>query len=78
MLLVRRLVSLPILASANPVTGIIFGAIYVLYGITLAYSLYLANQEANEAREAVEREAGSLEGVFEIAERIPQPQRDRV
>jgi hypothetical protein len=34
----------------------------VLYGITLAFSLYMGNQEASEARETVEREAGSLEG----------------
>ena len=69
---------LPIRESANAVTGIIYGAIYVLYGITLAFSLYLANQEASEARETVEREAGSLEGIFEIAEQLPQPQRDRI
>ncbi len=50
----------------------------MLYGITLAFSLYLANQEANEARETVEREAGSLEGMFEIAQQLPQPQRDRI
>ena len=78
LLLVRRLVPLPIRESANAVTGIIYGAIYVLYGITLAFSLYLGNQEANEARETVEREAGSLEGLFEIAEQLPQPQRDRI
>jgi hypothetical protein len=71
-------VPLPIRESANAVTGIIYGAIYVLYGITLAFSLYLANQEASEARETVEREAGSLEGIFEIAEQLPQPQRDRI
>jgi hypothetical protein len=78
LLLVRRLVPLPIRESANAVTGIIYGATYVLYGITLAFSLYLGNQEANEARETVEREAGSLEGMFEIAEQLPQPQRDRI
>ena len=78
LLLVRRLVPLPIRESANAVTGIIYGATYVLYGITLAFSLYLGNQEANEARETVEREAGSLEGIFEIAEQLPQPQRDRI
>lgn len=73
LLLVRRLVPLPLRESANPVTGIIYGATYVLYGITLAFSLYLANQEASESRETVEREAGNLEGVFEIAEQLPQP-----
>jgi Flp pilus assembly protein TadB len=72
------LVPLPVRESANAVSGIIYGATYVLYGITLAFSLYLANQEANEARETVEREAGSLEGLYEIARQLPQPQRDRI
>lgn len=76
--LVRRLVPLPIRESANSVIGIIYGATYVLYGITLAFSLYLANQEVSEARQTVEREAASLEGIFEIAQELPQPQRDRL
>lgn len=50
----------------------------MLYGITLAFSLYLASQEASEASETVEREAGSLEGIFEIAEQLPQSERDRI
>ncbi len=78
LLVVRRLVPLPISESANTVTGITYGATYVLYGITLAFSLYLGNQEASEARETVEREAASLEGIFEIAHQLPQPERDRI
>ncbi len=50
----------------------------MLYGITLAFSLYLANQDASEARQTVEKEAGSLEGIFEIAQQLPQPERDRI
>ena len=69
---------LPIRESANSVFGILYGATYVIYGITLAFSLYLANQEANEARQTVEREAASLEGLFVIAEQLPQPERDRI
>ena len=69
---------MPTRESANAVTGIIYGATYVIYGITLAFSLYLANQEVSEARETVEREAGNLEGIFEIAQQLPQPERDRI
>ena len=72
----RGLVPLPTRESANAVTGIIYGATYVIYGITLAFSLYLANQEVSEARETVEREAGNLEGIFEIAQQLPQHERD--
>jgi len=69
---------LSIRESANTVTGIIYGATYVIYGITLAFSLYLGNQEANEARETVEREAGGLEGMFEVTQQLPQPERERI
>ncbi|HEX2097520.1 MAG TPA: hypothetical protein VHF46_00490 [Rubrobacteraceae bacterium] len=76
--MVQRLVPLSIRESANNVTGIIYGATYVIYGITLAFSLYLGNQEANEARETVEREAGGLEGIFEVTQQLPQPERERI
>ncbi len=78
LLVVRRLVPLPISESGNAVIGITYGATYVLYGLTLGFSLYLANQEASEAREMTEREAASLEGIFEIAQQLPQPDRDRI
>ncbi len=78
LLLVQRLVPLPTRESANAVTGITFGATYVLYGITLAFSLYLGNQDFTAARQTVESEAGSLEVLFEIAGQLPQPERDRI
>ena len=78
LLVVRRLVPLPISESTNAVIGITYAATYMLYGLTLGFSLYLGNQEASEARETVEREAASLEGIFEIAQQLPQPERDRI
>jgi hypothetical protein len=45
LVVVRRLVPLPIREAANNVTGIIYGATYVLYVITLAISLYLATYQ---------------------------------
>jgi hypothetical protein len=50
----------------------------VLYGITLAFSLYIGNQENSEARQTVEREAAGLEGISEIAQQLPQPDHDRI
>ena len=78
LLVVRRLVPLPISESTDAVIRITYVATYVLYGLTLGFSLYLGNQEASEARETVEREDASLEGIFEIAQQLPQPERDRI
>ena len=78
LLVVRRLVPLPISDTNNAVIGITYAATYVLYGLTLGFSLYLGNQEASEARETVEREAANLEGIVEIAQQLPQPERDRI
>ena len=78
LLVVRRLIPLPISESTNAVIGITYAATYMLYGLTLGFSLYLGNQEASEARETVEREAANLEGIVEIAQQLPQPERDRI
>jgi hypothetical protein len=75
---VQRLVPLSIRQSANEVNGVIYAATYVLSAITLAFSLYMANQEVIEARATVAREATSLEGILEIAQQLPQPERDRI
>lgn len=50
----------------------------MLYGITLAFSLYLGNQDLSAARQTVEREAGSLEVLFEIAGQLPKPEGARI
>ncbi len=76
--LVQRLVPLPIRQSANTTTGILYGALYVMYGVTLAFSLYLGRQEVSEVKETAEREAGSLEGLYQLAEQLPQYKRDQV
>lgn len=76
--LVRRLVPLGARESANLVTSITYGSTYVLYGITLAFSLYLGNQDFSQAMQTTNAEAGSLEALFETAWQLPQPERDRL
>ena len=50
LLVVQRLVPLSIRQSANDVNGVIYAATYVLSAITLAFSLYMGNQEVSEAK----------------------------
>jgi hypothetical protein len=78
LLLVHRMVPEARRESANAVTGITYGATYVIYGITLAFSLYLGNQDFTAARQTAESEAASLEGIFEIAAQLPQPEGGRI
>ncbi len=76
--LVHRLVPLPLRESATTTTGIIYAALYVMYGVTLAFSLFFARQELTDAQTTTEREAASLEGLYQLAERFPEPKRDQI
>ncbi len=55
LVLVQRMVPLKARESANTVTGPIYAALYAIFGITLAFSLYLARQEVDEVEQTTER-----------------------
>ncbi len=78
LVLVQRLVPLEARESANTATGTVYAALYVIFGITLAFSLYLGRQEVDEVEQTTQREAVSLENLYQLADRLPQPKRDEV
>ena len=55
--MVQRLVPLKARESDNTTTSTIYAALYVLFGITLAFSLYLGRQEVDEVEQTTDREA---------------------
>lgn len=75
---VQRLVPLRARESANTATGTIYAALYVIFGVTLAFSLYLGRQEVDEVQQTTEREAASLQGLYEVANRLPPPEREEI
>ena len=78
LLLTQRLIPLSIRERHNDTTGIIYAALYVMFGVTLGFSLYLVWQQYNTSRQIVHSEAAAVEQVYNLAESFPESRRDQV
>jgi hypothetical protein len=75
---VQRLVPLPIRQSHNDATGTIFAALYVLFGVTMGFSLLLVWQQYDAAQRLAESEAAHVEALYRLAGSFPEPERGQV
>ena len=74
----QRLVPLPLRESHNAATGIIYAALYVMFGVTIGFSLFLVWQQYDEAQKMAESEAAHVEELYQLAGSFPEPERGRV
>jgi hypothetical protein len=74
----RHLVPLPLRKSHNTPIGTVYAALYVLYGVTLGFSLFLVRQDYSDAQRTANREASDVEGLYRLAKQFPEPQRDQI
>src|SRR4028118_1356038 len=73
-----RLVRLPIRERNNTPIGTIYAALYVMFGVSVGFSLILTWQEYNAARQIAKNEAVAVEQVYRLAESLPEPDQSRV
>ena len=78
LLLTQRLIPLPVRERHNDTTGIIYAALYVMFGVTVGFSLFSVWQQYNTARQIVQSETVAVEQVYRLAERLPEPDRSQV
>jgi hypothetical protein len=76
--LVQRLVPLGLRQSHNAATGIIYAALYVMFGVTIGFSLFLVWQQYDEAQKIAEREAAHVEALYQLAGSFPEPEQGRI
>jgi len=76
--LVYRFVEVPLLRDHYGATGAIYAALYVMFGISLGFSLYLVWQQYEAAKLTVEAEAAAVERLYWLAENYPDPDRSDV
>jgi hypothetical protein len=76
--LVQRLVPLPIRQAHNAATGMIYAALYVLFGVTLGFSLLLVWQQYDAAEKMAESEAAHVEELYQLAGGFPEPERGEI
>jgi hypothetical protein len=78
LVMVQRLVPLPLRQAHNAATGIIYAALYVMFGVTIGFSLFLVWQQYDEAQKMAEREAAHVEALYQLAGSFPEPERGRI
>lgn len=78
LIVVRRLIPFPLRERNNTPTGTIYAALYVMFGVSVGFALYLTWQQYNMARETVKSEAVAVEQIYRLAGRLSEPERGRV
>lgn len=76
--LVQRLVPLPTRRSSTAATGAIYEALCAMFGVSLAFSLFLVSNAFRDAERTVESEAGNLQDIYREAGQLPKPEGDRI
>ena len=76
--LVQHFVPVEMRKSHNVAIGIIYGGLYVLFGVMVGFTAFLVLDKYNAAQEAVQSEAGAVEELHDLADRFPEPDRGRI
>lgn len=74
LLLARRLIPLPVRERHTTATGTIYAAVYVMFGLSVGFSLFSVWQQFDTARQTANREAASLETLYRLAGSFPEPE----
>ena len=72
---VRRLLPMELRETHNANTAVIFGALYVMYGLVVGFSAYFVSYQYDNAQRIVEAEASSVQELHRLAEGFPEEER---
>ena len=76
--LVQRSVPLPLRGSHNTAIGTIYAALYVMYALALAFSLFIVWSGFREAQRATVSEADAVGDLYQLAGQLPEPESQRI
>lgn len=74
----QRLVPFDLREAQNSNTAVMFGALYVMYGLIVGFSAYLVSAQYDTAQKTAQGEAGSVEEIHRLAEGFPEKERREV
>ncbi len=78
LMVVQRLIPLHVRERNNTPTGAIYAALYVMFGVSVGFSLFLTWQQYNTARQVAKNEAVAVEQIYRLADKLPESDRTRV
>ena len=78
LILMQHLVPPSLREEHNDVAGFIYAVLGVAYAVLMAFVVIVVWEDYERARDTVETEANELAGVYVLADRFPEPDRERV
>jgi hypothetical protein len=76
--LTQRLVPVEQRKPHNTAIGIIYGGLYVLFGVIVGFTALLVLNNYNAARVAVQSETVALARIYELAQQLPESKREEI
>jgi hypothetical protein len=76
--LTQRLVPVEQRKPHNTAIGIIYGGLYVLFGVIVGFTSLLVLNNYNAARVAVQSETADLARIYELAQQLPESKREEI
>jgi hypothetical protein len=76
--LVARFVPMHIRVADNTAIGTIYAALYVLYALSLAFSLFFVGGAYREAETITTNEADTVADLYQLAKQFPEPERHQI
>jgi hypothetical protein len=75
---VQRYLPLSLRESHNTAIGTIYAALYVMYALALAFSLFIVWSEFREAQRTTDHEADAVGDLYQLARQFPEPESLRI
>jgi hypothetical protein len=76
--LVQRYLPLSLRESHNTAIGTIYAALYVMYALALALSLFIVWSKFREAQRTTDHEADAVGDLYQLARQFPEPESHRI
>jgi hypothetical protein len=76
--LVQRLIPVQRRNPHNSAIGILYGGLYVLYGVIIGFTAFLVLDNYNAARATVQHEAEDVSRIYALAQQLPESKRNEI
>ena len=76
--LTQRLIPVQQRKPHNSAIGILYGGLYVLFGVIVGFTAFLVLNKYNAARTAVQNEAADVARIYQLAQQLPESKRTEI
>ena len=76
--LAQRLMPVQRRKPHNSAIGVLYGGLYVLFGVIVGFTAFIVLNKYNAARVTVQNESADVARIYALAQQLPQSKRDEI